>query len=216
MRLLVVVLAAGIFLPFVSLEAELTVAFESEAVIVQGVSPGGDVALLGVAKEPGDFRPRVTYRRELLTDGDADGVVSYPVERRAPATSVWVLADVASGAVAVATPEDGVMREVAFPLDRSLRALGGELVLIDDRRAELDVLYVRPGVGGWQRHASDGAPSDGDGATDGRVRVRLGDLKELGGGARQLRALLPGDLLVAIDRYRGEFYVLRLGAPGGR
>ena len=211
--ILALALAIGVH---TGLVAEVTVQFRSDAVIVRGVSPGGTVAFVGFEKHPGYFRAEVSYKRELLSDTDGDGAVTYSLEREAASTSVWAFVDVTSGAAAVVSPDGEAFREVESPFGDPFSHDGAEVVLMDDARRELDLLYVRPAVGAWQFLASDGNSEDRDGSSNGRLRVHLRDLREMGGGGRAVTQVLAGDVVVGLDRYKGEFFVAELTSGAGR
>ena len=190
--------------------------FEGKAISVRGVTPGGSVALLSIAKRPNYYRAEITHRRELLVDSDVDGLLTYQLDEDVPATSVWTFVDVLTGAAVVAMPESDYMHGIDFPLDDSIRDEGDEFVLVRDKRKGLEVLYTRPLLGAWHAGVLDDGPSDRDRSSDGHVQINLSDLKELGEGTRKILDVLPGDLVIGLDRFASEYFVLQLDGSTGR
>jgi hypothetical protein len=198
-------------LPLTPLTAELSVSFGEKDITARGVGKGGTVALLGVAKTPRLYYSETTYVRELLVDRDADGVVTYQLDAAVPGRSLWAFVDLETGERTIAAPEEDAGREAAFPLEDSLRDdLGDSYTLVADRRAALEILYVRPRDGTWHAAATDGGPTDRDDSDDGRVKIYLEDLEDLSGGKRQLLEVVSGDVIVGIDPHLGEYFALEI------
>jgi hypothetical protein len=177
------------------------VAFEAAAVVVSGIEPGARLALVGVGLATGGLLPGRIRFSELLV-ADALGEARLTSEHDVPTWSVWAAVDVASGEVTVAAPEGGELRRREVPP----RALRAELDGLDDPRRFLEVLVVRPPAtpddgmsGAWVRSFGDGGEGDGDGATDGNVRVVPTLLEPLGDSPAAAERFAPGDVIVAID-----------------
>ena len=198
-------------LPFTPLLAELSISFGEKDITARGVSKGATVALLAVAKTARLYYSEMTYVRELLVDRDADGVVTYELDAAVPGRSLWAFVDLETGERMVAAPEEDAGREASFPIEDSLRDDDGSgYTLVADRRAAIEILYVRPRDGTWHAAARDGGATDRDGTDDGRVKIYLEDLEDLSGGKRQLLEVASGDVILGIDPHLGEYFALEI------
>jgi len=186
------------------------ISFEERAVSVDGVSPKGEVVWLSVAREvaPDDVATLVR-RSDVLTDDDGDGTVRWDLDRAVPLRSIWVAVDLATGAIATATPEGYPLRRVSWRgngLENSPRA-----DRVADARGYAEVLLVRPGEGAWRMTVGDGGADDDDGVADGRVAAALDRLRPLGRSAAAPARFGPRDVIVLIDPNRMELTVVEAG-----
>ncbi len=189
-------------LPCTAAAAEApVVTFEDSTVVVAAGQPAGRFALLGVGRLAGGYLPAQVRLGDLVV-ADALGDARYESAYGVPQPSVWAAVDLATGEVTLAAPgQDGVRLREVPP-----RALRQELDGLDDRRRFLEVLVVRPdsapgaGDGGaWLRAFGDGGDGDGDGATNGNLRVVPSLLEPLGDAPAAPARFAPGDVVVAID-----------------
>jgi hypothetical protein len=180
------------------LAAQPAISFEPTAVVASGISPGGQVAWFGVARESEDHAARIVRRETVATDDDRDGAVRLDLGREVPLVSIWVAVDLATGQAALATPEGFPLRRIALP---GAGAVSGESGpdRLELNRGYLELLVVRPGTGIWGATVGDGGEADDDGASDGRVTVALAHLRAGGTSPAAPQSFGPGDLLVAID-----------------
>jgi len=194
-----------------SLGAAPVIGFEQKGVVVvSGVTPGGRVACYGVAHDWVDFY-RGIYRwgREAVDD-DRDGSVTVELPREVPVRSVWACVDIATGAVAIAAPDDSPRKEVA------LRGRGSLLGAHGDRQFQVeservDLLLARPGEGAWLQLAGDGATNDDDRAADGAVHARAAGFKGIGAVKAVAASLQGACTIVAFYPLTLEYSVVALG-----
>jgi len=177
-----------------------SITVEANVVTIRGVTPGGRVAWLGVAREqPEYFRTTIIRRDGVLVDRDRDGIVSITLTDDVPASSVWIAVDVSSGQAA-AVAADPLFD---LPLEETLASAGkagaGLVELAADRHDYLEVLFVRPAVGAWRASAGDGGVSDGDGAPDGRIQLLAGAMTTLGDSPGLVGPILAGDVITYVD-----------------
>lgn len=168
---------------------------EAGEITISGMTPGGDVAVIGAARS---YEGGIHHRWDLadsLADSDLDGRVTWPQNLGVPTYSVWVAIDVATGRHATAAG--------ARPADRSMPLPAGKLVRTGTGRAAIDlpageyrVLLVRPGVGvleGQTRSISRGPgllPS---------AELPAEQMTPLGPGRLTFADPEVGDLLVVVD-----------------
>jgi len=186
-----------------------TIRFDDEAVVVEGATAGGSVAVLGVGRETAGFLSHQLSVWETVT-ADATGVARLELGRPIPEVSTWAAVDLGDGEIALAAPAGTPLREVSFPQ----RGLPADLRSLDDARSSLAVLWVRPAsqgeAGAWGGAVSDGSDRDGDGAENRGLRVLLDSLEPLGASPEPSRSVAPGDVLVGIDTTTLDVYAVRL------
>lgn len=188
------------------------VTLEAGAVVISGVTPKGQVVLLGVTREIGedDFH---TVRRHLhaLTDDDGDGAIRYPVEGGIPLRSLWAAADLTSGDYDAAAPEKFGLRRVSWR-GRGLEHRNDGKDAVEDRRTILELVVVRPQAGAWALRVSDGDESDADGVIDGRLEGILDQMKPLAGNPQPPSMFQHDDLVLAIDPNTMEITLVKVPA----
>jgi len=202
--------------PGLTLEAEAA----SSDLRVAGASAGSELTLFGVSRRMVGFLP-TTIRYEREVTADATGAAEVLLEEAIPDWSVWFVVDRSSGEYAIASPEDAPVTRIDFPA----RGLGSARKFLEDQRQHLELLVVRPetGAGGqanapeevgvWGLAIGDGGQSDRDGATDGRIRLAMLDLRSIGDSPLAPEALRPGDVVMGVDGESLRYYVERLAAP---
>ncbi|HSG40881.1 MAG TPA: hypothetical protein VLE27_14680, partial [Thermoanaerobaculia bacterium] len=179
--------------------APFKVTLEANAVLVSGMTPKGEVALLGVTREiAGDDFPVVRRHLEVLADEDGDGAIRYPVEEGVPPRSLWAVADLASGDYDVASPEKFGSRRVNWR-GRGVQRRNDGKDVIEDQRTILEFLVVRPQVGAWALRVRDGNESDEDGVIDGRLEGTLEKMTPLAASPRPPSVFQRDDLVLALD-----------------
>lgn len=183
--------------------------FEPSAVTVSGVAPDTPVVVFYVGRQGVDGVVRVVHGQEVVT-ADAAGQGHLSLENGVPPASLWAAVELASGAFSVAAPEGQPLREATLAAD-GLRADGqGRYHLLRDFREDLEVLYVRPGLGAWALSLRDGVGTDRDGREDGALSLSLDDLRGLRDGPGPPSQFAAGDVLIALDADRLEFFAFRL------
>jgi hypothetical protein len=202
----------------VAARAELSVAMEGAAVVVSGLAPGGQVALLGAQRTDLAYHGRTEARRSLERDADQDGVVRLELEKAVPWKSLWLAVALATGEWAAAVPEGFPRTQFPVAAAQVTAEPGGtsERLHLADRRVE--VLHLRPGVGAWAGSAVEGGRGDADEQSDGELEVDLAGLAALAEpGPPAPGRLAPGDVLVVVNPEWLSFGVLSVGtrAEGG-
>jgi hypothetical protein len=194
--------------------APLRVTLETDAVAIAGTTPRGQVVLLGVTREIGedDFH---TVRRHLqtLSDEDGDGVIRYPVKEGVPLRSLWAVADLTSGDYDAVAPTGFAGREVGWR-GRGLERRHDGKDAVEDRRALLELLVVRPKVGAWALRLGDGDENDADGSIDGRIEGILEQMLPLTGDLKPPAIFQRDDLVMALDPTTMEITLVKV--PAGR
>jgi len=196
----------------------LAVSFETAALAVEGVTAKGRAAVFGVGRNRVDYTAR-TLRFDQVVTADEAGSARFelPDEETVPGRSVWVVVDLATGALLVAAPEGAELRRIETPA----RGLGAAARFLDQEGRRLDVLLVRPASGPegaeasgvWGLRLGDGGPMDGDGKVDHNLSLRFVDLRPLAGSPPAPDRLAPKDVLVGVDPESLEIYAEQLAAP---
>jgi hypothetical protein len=177
----------------------LEVSFEERAVVVQGVTPHGRVAVFGVAREVAeDDVATILQREEVLLDEDGDGAVRWELDRAIPIRSAWAAVDLESGAHAAAAPEGLPLRQVPWGGRGPVAAEGGPDRVESSRRLAA-IFLARPGQGAWSGMAGDGSPLDEDGVADGSLTMALDRLRPVAGGPEAPGRFDPRDVVWVID-----------------
>jgi hypothetical protein len=190
--------------------APLRVTLESDAVVISGVTVKGQVVLFGVTREIGedDFHT-VNRHLQTLTDEDGDGSIRYPVTGGIPLRSLWAVADLTSGDFDAVAPRAFGQRQVSWR-GRGLERRRDGKDAVEDRRALLEVLVVRPQVGAWTLRVRDGDKTDADGIIDGRLAGSLDQLKPLTGSPSPPSVFQHDDLVFAIDPIAMEMTLVKV------
>jgi hypothetical protein len=185
---------------------------EKDAVVVSGVTPKGQVVLLGVTREIGeDDFPIVHRHLTTLSDEDGDGVIRYPITGGVPLRSLWAVADLTSGDYDTASPGPSGVRRVSWR-GRGLERRNDGKDAVEDRRTLLELLVVRPQAGVWESRVSDGDESDSDGVIDGRLEGLLERMKPVSGTAPPPSVFQKDDLVLALDPAALEITLIKVPA----
>jgi hypothetical protein len=196
---------------------ELAVSFEQASVVASELTAGGYVVFWSVALEPQGYFNRVV-RRSGVAVADALGEARFDLEDGdVPLKSVWAVADVESGAFAVAAPAGFRLREIPFPGNAFQVGPPGLVNRLRNGFEEVDLLLVRPGVGAWRLHTWDTAAEDLDGHDDDRVTAGIEAFQAVDDvGPPPPDRFAAGDVLVVLRPQDLRFAATRLiGPPGG-
>ncbi|HEX6900064.1 MAG TPA: hypothetical protein VF789_10140 [Thermoanaerobaculia bacterium] len=190
---------------------EPRIAFEDEAVVASGLTPGKTVAWFGVERivDP-DLAAELVQHSNAKTAG-ADGVSRLELKHPVAQRSLWVAVDVETGDFVVASPDGYQIRRRPRP-SRLAAGQGGRPDEIEDGPSYLFGLMVRPGEGAWIFRGGDGAPLDADGETDGRVRFALDGLEPLPGSPAPPARTRGTDLWFVVDLLKMQIAVHKGGA----
>ena len=206
-RFLIFAVAAG--LAAVSASAQPSVTFEESAVVVEGVTPGGEGAMLMMEHGAHGLIPYTLRDDELMTDEDGDGAVRYEFEEALPSRTLAVAVDLTSGEVGAASA-DGDLTWHELPPS----AIGAARRHLQAQRRYLEVLLARPGdgedAGAWGASFGDGSPSDSDGVRDHGVRAAIDRLEPVGDSAATPDHVAVGDVVVVVDPEDFELLTVRL------
>lgn len=195
-----------VLVPTLPTGAEPILTFTERSVVVDGTTPGADVAVLTVWRERFPGWSRTTRFAELLPDPENIGRVELVLGREIPQDSLWIAADLVTGEFAVATP-----RSHPFPeMEPAARRLNPSLEGLEADRETLELMFVRPGEGAWHLTVWDGGTGDEDATPDGRLRAFLPSLEPLGL-APPLQRPRPGDLVFGIEARRMEWFASAIG-----
>jgi hypothetical protein len=187
--------------------------FESQAVVVSGMTAGGEVAVFGVSRGFNGFTGYFLRHDEVVADADGDGVVRVDLELPLEAVrSAWAAVDLASGEVGIGVPEGTELLVGALP--RGAIGADGAFVTAPVRRWA-HLLWVRPGreegAGAWGAIVGDGGANDDDGAEDRSVRGRVESFTPIApGGSAPPAALADGDVVLVADPETLEITTARL------
>ena len=194
--------------------APFKVTLETDAVLVSGMTPKGQVVLIGVTREIGDDDfPEVRRHLEVVADEDGDGAVRYPVAEGVPLRSLWAVADLVSGDHDVVSPEKFGSRRVNWR-GRGVQRRNDGKDAIEDQRTILELLVVRPQVGAWALRVRDGNETDEDGLIDGRLQGTLEQMKPLAASPQPPSVFQRDDLVLALDPAAMEITLVKV--PEGR
>lgn len=193
----------------------LDLSVEGSRIEIDGVSPSGQIILLGIAHEPllGAFQ--LSTWVEGIVDEDGDALSVFDLERPVPPSSVWAALDLASGATGHVAPD-------GFPI--RIRQLGQEALEVDPESgrtflrlegSKLRVLVIRRNAGAWSRVAYDGGVNDLAPEPDGWLRIDPTSLLPALANQNPLDDLREGDLVAMIDLGSLEVLALRVPEGGG-
>lgn len=163
---------------------------------VTAISPGGSVALSGLTahNERGMLSKQSIAR--VLTDDDHDGRIVYAPAAGIPFQSVFVVVDLASGAIAVVAPAGYSVDHHELGRAALKRDQDGLVAALELDQLHAEILIVRPGQGAWVVAAHDG----GGGNAEGRLTIRFEQARSLGDPDQKApKKLKKGDLLAVID-----------------
>jgi hypothetical protein len=134
-------------------------AVSAAAVVASGMSPGGKVVWLGMARKVEAYEP-LYVRRHGMVQADAQGKAQLPVTEAVPRQSIWAAIDLKTGAYATASPTGFV----PLTLDLGAEAVEVRGAALADRLVDPadygEVLLVRPGKGAWGKAVGRGGADD--------------------------------------------------------
>jgi hypothetical protein len=191
---------------------DVVLRFTDTAVTVEGLTAGGDVAILAVTRamtpgSPPSLR-RVTHA-DLINDLDGDGVVRYELHQ--PEAGIWSAVDVSTGRyVIAATP--GYEATPIDPTDLGLKNdSAGQMRKLEADVSEMESLFVRPGEGAWHVYAAKGSERDENKNNPRGLRVDVANMKHLRDAASPPNGFKNGDVLILIDPWWMRYAALEVG-----
>jgi hypothetical protein len=168
-----------------------TLALTPTTVEAAGMSPGGDVVVVGAMSY---WKDGVSYRwhgAESLADGDLDGAASWTPDVAIARLAVWAAIDLETGASATALgvrPDERRLRLSQGPIVRT-GVDGGTLFTLP--AGDYQIALVRPGVGAWS-----GLTQPGEARS---VELPAAEMRTLGVGREGELSPKAGDVVAIFD-----------------
>ncbi|HWW62518.1 MAG TPA: hypothetical protein VN181_14190 [Thermoanaerobaculia bacterium] len=184
-------------------ETPIIIMLSARSVTATGIKPGGEAAVLAIARYRTDTGVQVRHWRNVVRDDDGDGAVSVALTRDLSSNSVWAFVDIDSGRTAIATPDGS--RFVAVPFPAGVLKKNGNLDRYQSGREWVDALLVRPKVGVWGFAGGDGGAADDDLEADGRLTFNTEKMQKLAGNAPAPSKFNHRDVFILIDPQRMEY-----------
>lgn len=181
-------------------------AFEPDAVVAEGMTPGGEVLVFAVGRSALTYATRV-HHWEVTELADGAGELRFEVPDGVPPASLWAMVDLATGELLLA-PGPGLDTEIGRLPPGALHAGPSDLIdRIAPGLAEARVLLVRPGVGAWTGHLADGGLT-------GSLDLGIEELHPAGGASPEPpEEILPRDVVVVFDPQTLRAFSLTAGPP---
>ena len=155
------------------------ISIHEDSVVCFGHRPRATVVCSCVARQISEQSATIVRRELIAADEDDDGAVTFELGGKVPYQSIWVAIELATGASAVATPEEYPLRQVSLPVGSTMHAEGIS-DWIQDARGLIEALLVRPREGAWGATVGDGGAADDDGTYDGSLALSLEKMRGLG------------------------------------
>ena len=198
--LLVVSLFWGISPAHAAGGAAPQVVVQSQTIVISGATPGGNLVLFSVAREPLQYAFRTaTAFHSIIADGSGSARLDLP--RPVVPRSVYAVVDAESGQYTVATPENPEVRFETFPA-KALTKKDGEYAMLDIETRWLEAIVVRPKKGAWRISSLDGAPLDLDGIADGHTTIDASAMIHFTGDDATPGRFRNRDVVIVVDPSR--------------
>jgi hypothetical protein len=206
-RVAFLLLFIGVTAPVAGQQSSIAVASSFERLTITNATRGGQVIVAGMSIQSERGVRRLRRFAEVLTDSDGDGRIEYVPEGKVPRRSIWLAADLESGAVATVGGPALSGYLAAVPETAPKKDADGFVTGFESAGVEMDILLIQPKKGAWIRHAYEGNDGDEDGVRNGTIRALFASATPLAPvfGAPPTKAR-KDDLLAVIDIRR-----LRLG-----
>ena len=175
----------------------------NEAVGLCCLESGTDALFFGLVWQERPWVARTTVVREIETTPSNGKTAWYEPEVGAPLASYWIGVDLSTGDFTWTSRTGVGLEEREIPSENLMRDSDRSINGFDVEAGFLEVVVVRPGKGAWAFTAGDGSTFDGDGQMDDWVRTLTGDLRPIDDGPEPPKALVKGDVILALDTWRG-------------
>jgi len=157
-----------------------TLVVTDQSVVASGMTPGGAVIWLGLARRVAEYEATFV-RRHGTMQADAQGQAQLPLTEAVPLQSVWAAIDLQTGAYATASPTGFAPLAIQLgPGALEVRGAG-----LADRLADVadyaEVLLVRPGKGAWGKAVGRSGADDEGNPGDAAFRLALDKLEPVQG-----------------------------------
>jgi hypothetical protein len=204
-----IVLSASRAMAVLTIDPEVT--FQTQRVVVTGITPGARVMFYAVGLDPKGYYSEVVRWSQTVTDTANSGTAALDLGRPVPWKSIWVVVDLSNNAFVVASPpgfparpapsSSGLRRTITTGVDQIRR-----------NRIFVDALYVAPTGSAWTVSAQDGDAADNDGASDSATAISMHQLQPVDGTGTTPDQLEAGGVLVVIDFSRMDVLAMHLDA----
>jgi hypothetical protein len=180
-------------------------------VSVEGLTPGGNVVVFGVARVAKKYYSEVVPRVGVVPDSDGDGIVTLDYPEGVPPRAIWTFVDLVTGRRAV-LPSAGY-ENVAMPFlpDGFKKANNGQLKKLELEMADIHLLLVRPGEGAWSIAFSANSGLDENQGTGEKARLDISRLLPVAGTPAAPEHFRKGDVVVAIDSRWMKYFAVEVG-----
>ena len=182
-----------------------------DAVTINNVPSSGSIALFTVARTTRNRHIHLESRVEVLTDDDRDGTVQYTPENRTPLRSVWVAAELSSGAYAIAAHPDFPLYMQPLPAASLRKDSTGEIAALELEIPRLLLLLVRPGKGAWLLRSAEGGAGDSDATPNRKLSMLFEHAIPVAGKEKAPANLKSGDFVAAIDPGQLDVWAATIG-----
>lgn len=178
----------------------LVVVFSGTEIVISGMTPKGQVALVGLVREPRGYYSRLTPYSEVLDDADGDGTARFTINANQTTwKSVWGVVDLRTGDYTVATPERSPGKRVEFRGKGIGRAANGKLSRLEHEGQWMHLWLVQAGGDVFETRVVDGSALDADGQNDNVVNISLDSLQRARGKGEKPDEYRAGDVVFVAD-----------------
>lgn len=160
---------------FATAQQQISISFQDNQVIATGITSGGSAAYFGVGRDYTSVYPELfRWSKEIVAD--SDGKTTIELARRLPKQSLWLVADISTGAFSLATPNPVLQLERPFQGPGAKAGTGEQITSFRIPGTYMDLVLIQPGTGLFITRAGDNAIHDADGAADGFITINLNEL----------------------------------------
>ena len=183
------------------------ITFAEDSVTLSGATPGATLYVASVSLGSANYQTVVGNEAGVVS-ADAAGTALYTTRRPVETRGVWIAVDGATGGYTVAAPPGTLLREIDFPGNGIAPSGSGALRRFAlSERFSVEAILIRPAVGMWSGSLRDGGRHDEDQTIDGAIEADITTLLPVGNAPAAPERVMPGDLLVLIDRATLEYHV---------
>ena len=195
--------------------AALTTEFGDRSLTFRGVTPGGRLAVYGVAREPlptHPVTPATVVRAEILTDTNNDGVIQWTLSVPVPQLGMWAAVDLSSGGHAAFATPDYEPRLIALVPALLKNDNAGQVRKLEWPFGEIDIFVARPGQGAWRLYASKSSLLDENRDNGNRLlRIDVANMIRIGDSPEGPVKFRKGDVVAIFDRGLMQYGILEVG-----
>jgi hypothetical protein len=191
--------------------APIHLSFAATTVSVTSITPGADVYLFSVAREPQGFYNTIAYRESLLHDTGKTGRVDYSLGQPVPFRSIWFAVDLTRGVATAATPPGYQTQAIDLDAKHLKQDIDGDIAAFYVDGAFVDVVVVRPGTGVWGATVSMNTDNDERSNPHG-VTISAAKLQgRVGTDSPPPTKLKKGDVVLLLNSYLASYAYQTVG-----